>query len=64
MVKDSREGIMEFLLVNHPLDCPICDQAGECRLQEFATDYGRGYSRYVERKNIKPKRTRLGPRDP
>ena len=62
MVKDSREGIMEFLLVNHPLDCPICDQAGECRLQEFATDYGRGYSRYVERKNVKPKRTRLGPR--
>ena len=53
---------MEFLLVNHPLDCPICDQAGECRLQEFATDYGRGYSRYVERKNVKPKRTRLGPR--
>ena len=62
MVSDSREGIMEFLLVNHPLDCPICDQAGECRLQEFATDYGRGYSRYVERKNVKPKRTRLGPR--
>jgi NADH-quinone oxidoreductase subunit G len=53
---------MEFLLVNHPLDCPICDQAGECRLQEFATDYGRGYSRYIERKNVKPKRTRLGPR--
>ena len=62
MVTDSREGIMEFLLVNHPLDCPICDQAGECRLQEFATDYGRGYSRYVERKNVKPKRTKLGPR--
>ena len=49
-------------MVNHPLDCPICDQAGECRLQEFATDYGRGYSRYKERKNVKPKRTRLGPR--
>jgi NADH-quinone oxidoreductase subunit G len=61
-VTDCREGIMEFLLVNHPLDCPICDQAGECRLQEFATDYGRGYSRYTERKNVKPKRTRLGPR--
>ena len=61
-VTDCREGIMEFLLVNHPLDCPICDQAGECRLQEFATDYGRGYSRYVERKNVKPKRARLGPR--
>ena len=62
LVTECREGIMEFLLVNHPLDCPICDQAGECRLQEFATDYGRGYSRYKERKNVKPKRTRLGPR--
>ena len=62
MANECREGIMEFLLVNHPLDCPICDQAGECRLQEFAMDYGRGYSRYVERKNVKPKRTRLGPR--
>jgi NADH-quinone oxidoreductase subunit G len=62
MVKDCRNGVMEFLLVNHPLDCPICDQAGECRLQEFATDYGRGYSRFIEEKNVKPKRTRLGPR--
>lgn len=62
LVKSCREGVMEFLLVNHPLDCPICDQAGECRLQEFATDYGRGYSRFIEQKNVKPKRTRLGPR--
>ncbi|MCH8474733.1 MAG: (2Fe-2S)-binding protein [Opitutales bacterium] len=62
MVKECQEGVMEFLLINHPLDCPICDQAGECRLQEFATDYGRGYSRFVENKNVKPKRTRLGPR--
>jgi NADH-quinone oxidoreductase subunit G len=62
VVKGCREGVMEFLLVNHPLDCPICDQAGECRLQEFATDYGRGYSRFIEQKNVKPKRTRLGPR--
>ncbi len=53
---------MEFLLVNHPLDCPICDQAGECKLQEQATGYGRGYSRYIEQKNVKPKRTALGPR--
>ena len=53
---------MEFLLVNHPLDCPICDQAGECKLQEQATGYGRGYSRFVEQKNVKPKRTQLGPR--
>ncbi|HEY5552432.1 MAG TPA: 2Fe-2S iron-sulfur cluster-binding protein, partial [Opitutaceae bacterium] len=62
LVKDCREGVMEFLLVNHPLDCPICDQAGECSLQEFATGYGRGYSRFVEQKNVKPKRTVLGPR--
>ena len=62
MVKECREGVMEFLLINHPLDCPICDQAGECQLQEFATDYGRGYSRFVEDKNVKPKRTKLGPR--
>jgi NADH-quinone oxidoreductase subunit G len=62
MVKDAREGVMEFLLINHPLDCPICDQAGECKLQEQATGYGRGYSRFVEQKNVKPKRTLLGPR--
>jgi NADH-quinone oxidoreductase subunit G len=62
MVKDAREGVMEFLLINHPLDCPICDQAGECKLQEQATGYGRGYSRYIEEKNVKPKRTQLGPR--
>jgi NADH-quinone oxidoreductase subunit G len=61
-IKDCREGVMEFLLVNHPLDCPICDQAGECKLQEQSTAYGRGYSRYVEQKNVKPKRTQLGPR--
>ncbi|MGA2443971.1 MAG: 2Fe-2S iron-sulfur cluster-binding protein [Opitutaceae bacterium] len=62
LVRDCREGVMEFLLINHPLDCPICDQAGECKLQEQATGYGRGYSRFTERKNVKPKRTRLGPR--
>jgi NADH-quinone oxidoreductase subunit G len=62
LVKACQEGVMEFLLLNHPLDCPICDQAGECRLQEFATDYGRGYSRFDEAKNTKPKRTLLGPR--
>lgn len=62
MIKDCREGVMEFLLVNHPLDCPICDQAGECKLQEQATGYGRGYSRFIEQKNVKPKRTQLGPR--
>ena len=62
MVKKAREGVMEFLLINHPLDCPICDQAGECKLQEQATGYGRGYSRFIEQKNVKPKRTQLGPR--
>ena len=59
-IKDCREGVMEFLLINHPLDCPICDQAGECKLQEQATGYGRGYSRFIEQKNVKPKRTQLG----
>ena len=53
---------MEFLLLNHPLDCSICDQAGECRLQEFAADYGRGVSRFIEEKNKKPKRVLIGPR--
>ena len=62
MVRECREGVMEFLLINHPLDCPICDQAGECRLQEQATNYGRGYSRFIEQKTVKPKRTQLGPR--
>lgn len=62
MVKESRNGVTEFLLINHPLDCPICDQAGECRLQEFSAEHGRGYSRFTEDKNVKPKRTRLGPR--
>ncbi len=42
MVKKAREGVMEFLLINHPLDCPICDQGGECDLQDQAVAYGRG----------------------
>jgi NADH-quinone oxidoreductase subunit G len=58
----AREGVMEFLLINHPLDCPICDQAGECRLQEFSVDYGKGESRFVEEKVHKPKRMPLGPK--
>jgi NADH-quinone oxidoreductase subunit G len=61
-VVDCRNSVTEFLLINHPLDCPICDQAGECMLQEHSTAYGRGYSRFVEQKNVKPKRTQLGPR--
>jgi len=50
MVKHAREGIMEFLLINHPLDCPICDQGGECDLQDQSVAYGRGRSRYQENK--------------
>jgi NADH-quinone oxidoreductase subunit G len=50
MVKKAREGVMEFLLINHPLDCPICDQGGECDLQDQSVAYGRGYSRYHENK--------------
>ena len=46
MVKHAREGVMEFLLINHPLDCPICDQGGECDLQDQSIAYGRGHSRY------------------
>ncbi|MEI6105377.1 MAG: 2Fe-2S iron-sulfur cluster-binding protein [Opitutae bacterium] len=61
-VQECRNSVTEFLLINHPLDCPICDQAGECKLQEHSTAYGRGYSRFVEQKNVKPKRTQLGPR--
>lgn len=50
MVQKAREGVMEFLLINHPLDCPICDQGGECDLQDQAREYGAGYSRYAENK--------------
>jgi NADH-quinone oxidoreductase subunit G len=61
-VKQMREGVLEFLLINHPLDCPICDQAGECKLQEYSVDYGKSESRFVEPKVHKPKRVDLGPR--
>src|ERR1035437_429676 len=50
MVKKAREGVMEFLLINHPLDCPICDQGGECDLQDQAMGYGSDTSRYAESK--------------
>jgi NADH-quinone oxidoreductase subunit G len=49
-VKKAREGVMEFLLINHPLDCPICDQGGECDLQDQAMAYGKGYTRFDENK--------------
>jgi len=61
-VKLMREGVLEFLLINHPLDCPICDQAGECKLQEYSVDYGQSQSRFVEPKVHKPKAVDLGPR--
>jgi NADH-quinone oxidoreductase subunit G len=60
MVKKAREGVMEFLLINHPLDCPICDQGGECDLQDQAFNYGGGRSRYelnkrsVDQKHMGP----------
>ncbi len=62
MVKECRHGVMEFLLINHPLDCPICDQAGECHLQEYSVEYGTAGSRFLEEKVKKPKRVELGPR--
>jgi len=61
-VKQMREGVLESLLINHPLDCPICDQAGECKLQEYSVDYGQSTSRFVEPKVHKPKDIDLGPR--
>ena len=61
-VRLMREGVLEFLLINHPLDCPICDQAGECKLQEYSVEYGNSQSRFVEEKVHKPKRVELGPR--
>ncbi|HSP42413.1 MAG TPA: molybdopterin-dependent oxidoreductase [Luteolibacter sp.] len=62
LVEKCREGVMEFLLINHPLDCPICDQAGECRLQEHSVEHGRGESRFVDAKVKKPKNVDIGPR--
>ena len=60
MVRAARRGVMEFLLINHPLDCPICDQGGECDLQDQAMGYGMDHSRYAENKRaVKDKN--LGP---
>ena len=58
-VKSCRQGVLEFLLLNHPLDCPICDKAGECKLQEYAHAYGHAESRFVENKNVKPKKVEV-----
>ncbi len=60
--EECRRGVMELLLINHPLDCPICDQAGECRLQEFSVEHGQGESRFREDKTKKPKNVDIGPR--
>jgi len=57
---DAQRNVMEFLLINHPLDCPICDQGGECELQDVAMGYGRSVSRFVERKRVVPDEN-LGP---
>src|SRR5512145_824316 len=58
--KDAQNGVMEFLLINHPLDCPICDQGGECQLQDLAVGYGGSNSRYTEEKRV-VLRKELGP---
>src|ERR1700704_1023874 len=60
VVQKARNGVMEFLLINHPLDCPICDQGGECDLQDQAMAYGFDRSRYLENKRAVPDKE-LGP---
>ena len=62
LVDECRKGVMEFLLINHPLDCPICDQAGECKLQEYSVQYGSEGSRFTDDKVKKPKRVDIGER--
>ncbi len=57
----ARNAVMEFILINHPLDCPICDEAGECKLQDYAYQHSLGESRFVEEKQHKDKRVPLGP---
>lgn len=59
-VKAAQQATLEYLLLNHPLDCPVCDQAGECGLQDYSYEYGRGYSRLQEPKNIKPDKDYIG----
>ena len=56
----NQKAVMEFLLINHPVDCPVCDQAGECHLQDYSYQYGRGESRFNEAKNKRPKKD-VGP---
>ncbi len=58
--RNAQRAVMEFLLINHPLDCPICDQGGECELQDVAMEYGRGVSRFSEKKRVVPEKN-FGP---
>jgi NADH-quinone oxidoreductase subunit G len=60
LARGAQKAVMEFLLINHPLDCPICDQGGECELQDVAMGYGRDVSRFVERKRVVPDKD-IGP---
>ena len=60
--KEMREAVLESLLINHPLDCTICDQAGECKLQEYSVEHGQAESQFAEYKVHKPKAVDLGPR--
>ena len=60
--RQMREAVLESLLINHPLDCPICDQAGECKLQEYSVEHGQAESQFAEVKVHKPKAVDLGPR--
>ncbi|MDE2682116.1 MAG: molybdopterin-dependent oxidoreductase, partial [Verrucomicrobiota bacterium] len=60
--KEMREAVLESLLINHPLDCTICDQAGECKLQEYSMEHGQAESKFAEQKVHKPKAVDLGPR--
>ncbi len=62
ITEEARRSVLEFLLSNHPLDCPICDQAGECKLQEYSDDHGSGTSRFQEEKTKKGKNLAVGPR--
>jgi NADH-quinone oxidoreductase subunit G len=59
-VKAAQKATLEYLLLNHPLDCPTCDQAGECWLQDYSYRYGRGYSRLAEPKNLRPDKDYIG----
>lgn len=62
IVKEARASVMEFLLINHPIDCPICDQAGECKLQDYYMDYDQTGTRFDEVKVVKRKAVVLGPK--